>query len=317
MQGKGRQQKAPQGKGSCNTKNSPTHIDTTHRGWIFTRFDYTEENIETLKARASLNKGNKYIFGREICPTTKKPHIQGYINFKSGLSFDNFKIWLKEIFKDTKTKIAYAQKGTTANYLYCSKEGNFVANFSINMKTKPELDIRNEMIKMGRELVIKDEYNNGVVKWSKFQQEVIDILEAKPDGRKIYYFWEAHGNIGKSYLTKWIRCRYEGVIVAEGKYTDVAQQAMLLLDNKQLPKICILDLPRSFNTDFMSWTTIEKLKNGSIVSGKYEGGVLDFPKPHVIIFANEPPNIEMLSLDRWVIKNIRSDSENDDIVLNF
>jgi len=179
------------------------------------------------------------------------------------------------------------------------------------------VDIRKEMIELGRKLVIEQEYNNGAVDWSEFQKEIIGILEGKPDGRKIYYYWEDKGNIGKSYITKWIRCRYEGVIVAEGKYADVAQQSMILLDNRQLPKIVVLDLPRSFNSEFMSWTTIEKLKNGSIVSAKYEGGVLDFPKPHVIIFANEPPDLTMLSRDRWVIKKIEHISDKGGFTLKF
>jgi hypothetical protein len=306
--------KAEKASGLCNNKRVPvSEKDVLHRGWLFTRFNYTDAQFIMLSEKAVKNKGNKYIFGKEICPETKKPHIQGYINFKNGLTFNGFLDWLSDVFKDQKTNIMYAQKGMKANYIYCSKEENFVSNIEITKKKKESKeDIRKRMIALGKKLVIEKEYNNGDIKWRPYQQKILDIIEGKVDGRKVYYFWEKKGDVGKSFLSKWIRCIYKGVIVAEGKYSDVCQQCMNLIDNEQLPEIIILDLPRSFNSDFMSWTTIEKLKNGSIVSAKYEGGVLDFPKPHVIIFSNHCPDEDMLSKDRWEIIRISDIKQNDE-----
>ena len=62
----------------------------------------------------------------------------------------------------------------------------------------------------------------------------------------------------------------------------------------------MLDIPRH-QLDYVGYGALEQLKNGMIYSGKYEGGTCLFDNPHVIVFANEPPKIEKMSLDRWKI----------------
>jgi hypothetical protein len=74
--------------------------------------------------------------------------------------------------------------------------------------------------------------------------------------------------------------------------------------NNRLPKIVLIDIPRSTNTDFLSYQGIEEIKNMFFFSGKYEGGMVCGKPPHMFIFANEYPNTNKCSQDRWKIKNI-------------
>jgi len=78
----------------------------------------------------------------------------------------------------------------------------------------------------------------------------------------------------------------------------------------------IIDVPRD-NGNNISYKAIESIKNGMIYSPKYEGGYKLFNSPHIIVFANQAPQQERLSSDRWVITQIDYDDatkteENDD-----
>ena len=53
---------------------------------------------------------------------------------------------------------------------------------------------------------------------------------------------------------------------------------------------------------------LEKIKDGSALSTKYDGEVLNFKIPNVlIVFANREPDRKELSKDRWTILKISQD----------
>jgi len=49
---------------------------------------------------------------------------------------------------------------------------------------------------------------------------------------------------------------------------------------------------------------LESIKNGLFFSGKYESTQVVMNSPHLIIFANEPPDKSKMSADRWHIVRI-------------
>ena len=66
---------------------------------------------------------DNYIIGEEVCPKTKKKHLQGYAKFaKKCRPLVKF----KEVFPDIYLRKAIAP--LMNNYDYCKKEGNFVTN---------------------------------------------------------------------------------------------------------------------------------------------------------------------------------------------
>lgn len=75
----------------------------------------------------------------------------------------------------------------------------------------------------------------------------------------------------------------------------------ILKDGGRPPKIIIIDIPR-YNMDYISYGGMEEIKNGCFFSSKYEGGMVLMNSPHVIVFANQPPDEGMMSKDRWKVK---------------
>jgi hypothetical protein len=82
-------------------------------------------------------------------------------------------------------------------------------------------------------------------------------------------------------------------------------------ENKgDFPSIVFLDIPRE-KADYISYQSIEGLKNGIGFSAKYESSMLLFPSMHVVVFANFSPSdrdLAKLSSDRWVITEILPNS---------
>ena len=87
-----------------------------------------------------------------------------------------------------------------------------------------------------------------------------------------------------------------------GKYSDI----MNLVFNQDMNECsCVIfDIPRA-NKGHISYSALESIKNGMVCNTKYETGVKVFNSPHVIVFANFPPDDEsMLSDDRWLITEL-------------
>ena len=91
-----------------------------------------------------------------------------------------------------------------------------------------------------------------------------------------------------------------------GKATDMKYGIIKYKEkNGVFPDIIIFDIPRS-SQQFVSWAGIEEIKNGMFFSAKYESDMVVFDNPHVICFANEEPDYNKLSKDRWKVKKIVS-----------
>lgn len=253
------------------------------RKWCFTINNYDSSTLDTLTQHFSIY-GGKSIIGAEIAPTTNTPHYQGFVYFKNTIRLKT----LKTIHAAAHWEIANGS--IPQNIAYCSKSGNIVFN-NLEETERPIQDT----LKLE---ILSNEYPN--ITWKSWQQDVLDILESKPDSRTIHWFWEPIGNVGKSFLVKYITCKYN-VIIADGKKNDVFNQVLTYLNTyKKAPSIILLDIPRT-NEEYINYGAIEQLKNGCIYSGKYEGGQCVFPHPHVIIFANFAPDITSMSSDRWHI----------------
>lgn len=72
---------------------------------------------------------------------------------------------------------------------------------------------------------------------------------------------------------------------------------------KKPPDIIIYDYTRT-QESFISYQSIEEVKNGIFFSGKYEGKMIIYDSPWVIVFANYPPELQAMSSDRWIVKEI-------------
>lgn len=260
--------------GVGNTKPPPKQVSPAKR-WCFTSFNVLENNIENIKG-VVLSSNSSSIIGLETCPETKKKHLQGYVEFAS-------KVRPKNLFEDTTIHWEKCKGNRDTNITYCSKENIAWTNFKLPKKLK----------------LISE---NNFYAW---QKNLVSILQKEPDDRTIHWYWSEEGNVGKTSFCKYL-CATMGAIMLGGKSGDMMNCIVDYMKNNNgcTPEIILINLPRSFNSDYLSYPGLESVKDMCFYSGKYEGGQVVGNSPHLVIFANEEPNECKLSDDRWNIKEI-------------
>jgi hypothetical protein len=139
-----------------------------------------------------------------------------------------------------------------------------------------------------------------------WQKDVLKIVRGPVDPRHIIHLWEPDGNAGKSALVKFLFVQEPRVCVVAGKGADVANNiANFYEEHGVFPKTVIFDVPRS-SAGYVSYATMENVKNGLLNNTKYHALTLAFNPPHVLVFSNEPPKDETMSKDRWIVGQIAS-----------
>lgn len=276
------------------------------RRWTFTLNNYTEEEVCNLKNDC---KATYMIFGKEVAPTTGTPHLQGYVEWKRKRDW-------KSIRKNYPRMWCIPSKGNAQeNKVYCDKlkKDDFFENGEpmkdhggkregSGRTPKEEVTPFRDVL---RRMVLED-YKDVV--WNWWQEEVLELVEKGDGKRTIHWFWEPEGNAGKTYLCKFIEASMKGIVVVDGKKDNIFNQVNTMINSEEQPLVCLMDIPRTI-VDNIHLGTIEALKNGFLYAGKYEGGKCNFPSPVVVCFANQPPQVEELSKDRWNIVNISSNLE--------
>jgi len=241
---------------------------------FFTINNYTEEQIggllEYFNTHAKL-----FVFQEEIAPTTGTPHLQGVV------SFDTEK--RSTVWDPTSRGQWKPLKGSVKDCItYCSKEET----------RKPNGRQWSKGIPKPLKLISPD-------KW--WQKEILELLDKEPDDRAVHWYWSDKGGIGKSQFAKYCVAKKNCLFFEEGKKSDIMHLIFEAPDERL--EAMIIDVPRD-NGNNISYKAIESIKNGMIYSPKYEGGYKLFNSPHIIVFANKPPQEERLSSDRWHIKNL-------------
>lgn len=265
-----------------NTIPPPKQISPSKR-WSFTSFDTSINNIINIK-EVTKSSNSSSIIGFETCPETGNKHLQCYVEFKN-------KCRPKNLFKDTTMHWEKSKGNKQQNITYCSKEKLEWTNFKIK---KPL-----------RKLPCED----NPYKW---QIKIINILKGEPDDRKIFWFYGS-GNCGKTTFCKYINRIYDDTIILGGKASDMKNGIVTYkkMNDDCDPEIVIMNIPKSFDQEYLSYPGIEEVKDMLFYSGKYEGGQVDGNPPFVFVFSNIPPDTQKLSADRWMIYDI--DNEKWDI----
>lgn len=264
-------QKAQLDAKAGNTK--PSRIRA--RAWCFT-LNNPEKNEAQLEQELKKNGATKFIFQKEK-GESETPHFQGVVYFENPRDFNA----VRKIFDEK----AHIEK--------CKNWKN-----SVNYCKKSETQI-GETIKFGlpRDLQL--------IEPKGWQLEIIDLIKTEPDwkSRKINWFWEPNGNVGKTAIAKYICAKYPKSIFVSGKASDVKFAVCKFLDKNEELDICIFHFVRSME-QFISYQAIEEILDGIFFSGKYEAEMKIFNPPHVICFANFEPDLTKCSVDRWKIRYI-------------
>lgn len=241
------------------------------RTWCFTWNNYTLDDIDTLTHRL---RDVEYIFQEE---TGEKgtPHLQGYIKFKNAR-------YKSALIKEFKGCYFEECRNEEALQKYCQKDETRTGKIYKNITNKPELKIPS--------------YET-LYTW---QKEIVDLCRTEPDDRSIYWYWDAEGNSGKTTLIKYIITHLRATYSCAGKSADI----LTIADEKI--NIYLLNFVRS-QEGFTPYTALEQLKDGLISDSKLKktSRNIVMNSPHVIVFANWPPDTNKLSKDRWIIKNLQ------------
>jgi len=239
---------------------------------FFTWNNYSEEDIGGILSYFNLHS-IKYAFQEEIAPTTGTPHLQGMVMFKNETRSTVF---------DPKSK-GHWEPLKRSDGEYQLKEESRKPNGRQWTKGFPK------PVKIISELY-------------PWQKSIEEIYLGEPDDRKIYWYWDSTGNIGKSAFTKYMIVKHNCLYCDGGKKSDLIN--LVFNNDMDACKAVIWDIPRSARGN-ISYATLECVKNGMVCNTKYETGVKVFNAPHIFVFANYPPDKpEELSDDRWVITEL-------------
>lgn len=264
------------GKLPSKTKSNAFH-------WVFTWANYPENWKDFFNDRKSLIE--KICVGEEVCPTTGTKHLQGWIRlFKKNIPMTYLGL-PKQIHWEIMSRNATEKQNT----IYCTKARSNTLTWGIPSPWKRE-----------------------ITEMKPWMTELMSILSTPLEEgnafRTIYWIWEPEGNTGKTVFQQAMYHTLEGVVAIEGKAADVKHFVCEYTKKTgTTPKIIFVNIPR-VDLEFVSYGAIEKVKDMFFMSGKYEGGMVSGPRPHVMIFANDGPIRRNMSEDRWKIARIVGDT---------
>lgn len=234
--------------------------------WCFTLNNYTKSDYDNICAYCANNSNVKlYIVGKEI-GESGTPHLQGFIELDKKSRFET-------IFKNKKIHFEKTKGSNEDNFRYCSKDGDYVTNFK-------ELKILKE---------------SQLYDWEK---SIIEMIKLEPNDRTIIWILDEIGGAGKTTFAKYLTVKYKAVLV-DGKKNDI-----LYVCANAPSDLYLMNLSRT-TEHFVSYDSIEKVKDGYYMSAKYESLMIVRNCPHFIVFANFLPDVSKMSRDRWNIYELK------------
>lgn len=266
-------------RGVGNTKTPRQKQISPCKHWCFTAPSEHSSSSSIILALDPI--AEKYVFQKEVGDEeTKYEHFQGYVMFKKktrpmGLLPKQVH-WEK--CRSPKHSIVYCSKDETA----VSQDERYVKNIRIPRKLQK---VTYSMLR-------------------DWQKKISDEFKepAEQFDRTIRWYWESEGNIGKSVLCKYFVDQRDALVIS-GKANDVLYAIQQWVEKHgEGPEIVIMDIPRC--VEHISYNAIESAKNGCFFSGKYEGGMVRYNTPHIIVFSNEEPDMYKLSRDRYKVTNL-------------
>jgi len=247
--------------------------------WSFTLNNHTDEQFEILKKEICLHCID-YRVQEEIGESGTR-HLQGYIQARK-------RIRPMETFSE---KSIHWEKCRSPKHAraYCCKDDSATGNFVLDTEEQIVL------IKPDR----------------PWQLEILELIK-KPPTRKIHWYWESIGGVGKTTVTRWLVGKHDALVVS-GKSDNCKYAITQYKEKKKIyPKIIVWNIPRSLTKEYVNYEAIETIEDGVFFSGKYESGSVLMNHPHIILFANVPPETHKMSIRKWNIVEIKMSQPEED-----
>nr|QXP07793.1 MAG: replication associated protein [Arizlama virus] len=301
------------------------------RCFVFTcnNWETNPDRVEALQLKLRGNEVVWAIYVPEVGENAGTPHLQGFVAFKNKISWMGLceacpGTWFEPAYGDYKQQWDYITKSIDGNEDLITEFGtrpSFEKNSAKGGKATKEMwddalqaaregdfDRIPSNIYMIHRRVIFDEHKawkNKVtplenVNLRLWQRKLVKIIQGPVDSRKIYWFWEDIGNVGKSWMATYLLRNHQATVLSTGKTADIAY----LLDS---PTIVVFDISRAQGMEHVNFGVMEDIKNGRIFSPKYESIIKAFAVPHIIVFANEPCPHGKFSADRLQEINLQGE----------
>lgn len=274
--------------GEGNTDLPQCTGKATTRAWFGTLNNYTDHGVTHQTHFASLIKcttPKMYIVCTHIGLIKQTPHLHCVIYYENA----RLKTSMKQINQATSWRSVRSFTGATN---YCTRAAT---RQMLPIQWGCDFDVEQGKIEITR--TPKTPYTP--YGWTK--AFIDEVITPEPDDRTIHWFWEENGGVGKSQLTKYIIRNYHALCVS-GKACDIKYVVQAWLPKRL--DVVIWNIPRSA-AERISFSTMEDLKDGTFCTSKYKGTMIDMMDTmHIIVFANMPPNYEMMSANRWNVKRI-------------
>jgi len=260
----------------------------------------------------------RFVYGVEVGEEGTR-HLQGYIEFHKAKRIGPLKIMFPTAHWES-AKGNYKQ-----NYKYCTKENNSVEHGDWSgaanaiKKKENKKDIIRRLLAGDREVMSLNGYLNSkrsidaVVNVYRYDNEKrarrVEMEDQKlrnwqikifkglmaQNNRKIMWVYDVQGGKGKTWLAAYLRDVYQFDLL---NGTTLTKDVVGLLSDEI--RGVAFDVTRNDSAHF-SYQTLEHVKNGYLITGKYEGIKRLFKICPVIVFANFEPIRTALSEDRWDI----------------
>lgn len=283
-----------------------THIDKEqYKAWA-------KENLgakETHVAHETADKHHPYFHTHIIVEWPKAFQTRSARRFDYGELHPN----IKPITNRKQLENAYryiSKEDATCQYLLTKLNTAFAKGvWSCNTLQEALLECQKPSDVLGTIAMFKSKPRDEappdlITEFRPWQIKLLNELSAEPDDRHIIWMFDGKGGAGKSRLGRHIEDSGQGILISGTTgIRDIAYIIKTALERGECMRTVMLDLTRSFQ-DKDIYNVLEMIKNGRMVSGKYESCRLRWKPGHVVVFANFLPMAGGCSADRWRVRSI-------------
>lgn len=302
----------------------PGHLcNMSHRRYCFTKNNYTDDDEQLLFEFGERESVVYLVYGRELAPTTGTKHLQGFFILSSPQRIT----WLNTNLFQCHYEVTRGTSQQAADY--CKKENDFeeYGTFPASAGKRTDIETIIEWIDefgrdngrppTDREIAMAQPraflvYRNigqlarmrcpaptiRVGEPNDWQSELSERLSGDADDRTVDFFVDVTGGKGKTWFQQWYfsNNKDKTQLLGVGKRDDMA----FAIDASK--SVFFVNIPRG-GMEYLQYTILEQLKDRMVFSNKYETVMKILTTvPHVVVFSNEEPDMNKMSLDRFNIK---------------
>nr|ACC78688.1 replication protein [Gossypium darwinii symptomless alphasatellite] len=280
--------------------------------WCFTIF-FTSASPPDLVPLFENTSVSYACWQEEESPTTRRRHLQGYLQLKTKKSLSA----VKSLFGDLNPHLEKQRARRTDEARdYCMKEetrvsgpfefGDYCPSGShkrrqresvirspVRMAEENPSVFRRVKAKIAGGRIPEDRAWIQISNLKSWQSRLQTLLERAPDDRTIFWVYGPDGGEGKSTFARDLYRSGTWFYTRGGSADNVSYQYIGQLGNN-----IVFDIPRD-KKDYLQYSLIEMFKDRLIVSNKYEPLMAPLINCiHVVVMSNFLPDFEKISQDR-------------------